>query len=122
MLISEDFIIACPKILNTVGTLNMTPHATPGLNTNADAEDFNFMENSVAALIRLMTQPRQTWRFCRSSTPRFVDLSVFTIGVRSEKVKFNTENLNYTQKSQSRFILDYLMPFGLCPGFIITFQ
>ncbi|CAG07549.1 unnamed protein product [Tetraodon nigroviridis] len=63
----------------------MTPHATPGLNTNAQIEDFNFMENSVAALIRLMTQPEQTRRFRGSSMPQFAELSVSAIGTGKEE-------------------------------------
>lgn len=70
-------------MLNIVGTFDMTPHATPRLNTNAAIEHFNFMENSVAAVIRLMTQPGQR-RFGGSATPRFARLSGSGMGLRGE--------------------------------------
>lgn len=78
----------------------MTPHTTPGLNTNAQIEDFNFMENSVAALIRLMTQPEQTRRFRGSSMPQFAELSVSAIGVRTKK---NVKEKKRKEEEESKF-------------------
>lgn len=111
-------------MLNIVGTFDMTPHITPRLSTNAAIEHFNFMESSVAAVIRLMTQPGQR-RFGGSSTPRFARLSGSAMGLRGEKSvkKGNlTQKIRITHRKVKHLILDYLMPFGSCPGFIITFQ
>lgn len=58
------------------------------------------MENNVAAVIRLMTQARQTVQIRGTSAVRIAKPSVSTISLTSEKVEkenVHIENLNYTQ-------------------------
>lgn len=58
------------------------------------------MENNVAAVIRLMTQARQTVQIRGTSVVRIAKPSVSTISLTSEKVEkenVHIENLNYTQ-------------------------
>lgn len=58
------------------------------------------MENNVAAVIRLMTQARQTEQIRGTSAARIAKPSVSTISLTSEKVEkenVHIENLNYTE-------------------------
>lgn len=114
-------------MLNIVGTFDVIAHATPRLSTNAAIEHFNFMENRVAAVIRLMTQPGQR-HFGGSATPRFARLSGPAMGPRGrkkckKKKKGNlAQKIRITHRKVKHLIWDYLMLFGSRPGFIITFQ
>lgn len=68
-------------------TFDMTSRANPCLNTKPLTEYFNFMENTVVAVIRLMTQPRQTLQICGNSTVQFAKLSVSIVSLTREKYK-----------------------------------
>lgn len=85
---------------NTVKLLHMTSRASQCPNTKSVTEYFNFMENNVAAVIRLMTQARQTVQICGTSAVRIAKPSVPTISLTSEKAEkenVHIEHLNYTQ-------------------------
>lgn len=104
----------------------MTPRATPCLNTNAAIEHFQFhgkqcagcdkaddTTRTMAVSWKLHAAICEAFRFCNRSEGRK--------SVKRKKRKFNTENQNYTQKSQT-FDNGLFDAVGLCPGFIITFQ
>lgn len=58
-------------------TFDMMSCANPCIKTKLLTEYFDFMGNSVAAVISLTTQPRHTLQICGKSTVRFAKLSVF---------------------------------------------
>lgn len=78
------------------------------------------MGNSVVAVIRLMTQPRQTLQICGNSMVRFSFHSQFDKR-KVQKENFNIENWNYTLKS-CPFDTKLFDAIWIVSNFIIIFQ
>lgn len=90
------------KKTNICVCVSVTSGARPCLKRKPLTEYFDFMGNSVAAVIRLMTQPRQTLQFLWKPFGKIRKaLSFHTCSDKrksTERKKSSKENLNYTQK------------------------
>lgn len=65
----------------------ITSPVNPCLKTKPLTEYFNFMGNTVGAVIRLKTQPRQTLQICGNSTVQFTKPSLCMVSLTREKYK-----------------------------------